>query len=399
MSAKAITRRQVLKSLMAAGAGCLVGTPLFSFAQKPSSNIPDDLAQFCHAIPKSELHVHLSSSIYPDVALKLAKKNNITNLSFKNIEEFYARFISSDGSKMSSEQVWGIFFKVLDEMMNTIQSPDDVVEIITAWIERSLVPSNARYVELTVSHPMFHRMNMKTADYVEGLKRAHALARDKYGIRMAFIGASYLYQGNKPGIVAAHDFAKFKDEIPLVAMTGYNESPKDANQLAPFYDVVKKYGFKAPMHVGLGEPNSLERMWSAIDGLKIDRIDHGYMAKNDPKLMDYIREKGLAMNATPIDIAGGNFDLPEGDPFQSWTWDNFAFPDLYNHGITVTVSSDVPGVAGVTLADNYLALIEHYGYKKKDVVQWAKNGFKAAFLEDHEKDKYLKEIDAWLASR
>ena len=61
-------------------------------------------------------------------------------------------------------------------------------------------------------------------------------------------------------------------------------------------------------------------MWDALTKMNIERIDHGYMAMYDEKLMNYIVEKQIPITNCPSDIASGVFNFPEDDPYKGWNW-------------------------------------------------------------------------------
>lgn len=42
-----------------------------------STNADNDLEAFIHSMPKAELHVHLEGCLTPDLARKLAERNNL----------------------------------------------------------------------------------------------------------------------------------------------------------------------------------------------------------------------------------------------------------------------------------------------------------------------------------
>jgi adenine deaminase len=76
------------------------------------------------------------------------------------------------------------------------------------------------------------------------------------------------------------------------------------------------------------------------------------------------------------------------------------FPSLDHHnlkvllqrGLCVSIHSDDPAYFGGYITDNYLAAQRALNLQPTDILQLAKNGVKASFLSDTEKEKLIGEI-------
>ena len=67
---------------------------------------------------------------------------------------------------------------------------------------------------------------------------------------------------------------------------------------------------------------------------------------------------------------------------------------LLQQGVHVTVNSDDPSYFGGYMNDNFIAIAEALDLSHEEIKQLAKNSFEASFITDHEKQKWLKQIDA-----
>ena len=65
---------------------------------------------------------------------------------------------------------------------------------------------------------------------------------------------------------------------------------------------------------------------------------------------------------------------------------------LFDAGALVTLNSDDPAFFGSDLLGEYSKL-EQSGWNPADLLDIARNGFRAAFLPDAEKQNYLKRVD------
>ena len=64
--------------------------------------------------------------------------------------------------------------------------------------------------------------------------------------------------------------------------------------------------------------------------------------------------------------------------------------------LIVTVNSDDPPYFGGYVAENLLAVQQAFGMSQDEISQLARNSFDAAFLDQHERNGYLSEVEAFL---
>ncbi len=66
---------------------------------------------------------------------------------------------------------------------------------------------------------------------------------------------------------------------------------------------------------------------------------------------------------------------------------------LLDHNVVVTVNSDDPAYFGGYLVQNYFETAEALELSKEEIIQLAKNSFKASFLNEADKQKWIAELD------
>jgi adenosine deaminase len=67
-------------------------------------------------------------------------------------------------------------------------------------------------------------------------------------------------------------------------------------------------------------------------------------------------------------------------------------PAMINAGLLVTVNSDDPAYFGGYIDDNYRLIQRHLDIDDAQLLQLAENSFRAAFLSDAERARYLTEL-------
>jgi len=67
---------------------------------------------------------------------------------------------------------------------------------------------------------------------------------------------------------------------------------------------------------------------------------------------------------------------------------------MLDQGVLVTVNSDDPSYFGGYLNDNFNALVENLDMNEKHVIDLCINSFKASFLPEEDKNKWIALIDS-----
>jgi adenosine deaminase len=124
-------------------------------------------------------------------------------------------------------------------------------------------------------------------------------------------------------------------------------------------------------------------MWSALDVLHVERIDHGVQAVHDAALM-----ARLAKDRTPLTVC----------PLSNQKL--CVFPDLKNHnigqlldaGLCVTINSDDPAYFGGYMNDNFVQTFEATGLTAQQAYVLARNSFEASFVPEPQRQKWIHEL-------
>ncbi|MBB6460193.1 adenosine deaminase family protein [Flammeovirga kamogawensis] len=361
------------------------------------------LSEFTRIIPKAETHIHFSALIYPDLALKLAKKNNV-ELSYSTPSELITdKTWTVSPFNAPSDELWGGYFQRLAEFQSVIKTSDDVKEVVVEWARRSGIVSNVKYAEIHIPYPNASTaLDIDLDSYFEGFKLAREQIKEDYGIDLRYVGETYILSHDVINAAKkeVETYGKYKEETAIVGISILSIFP-DITDVKPVLDLARSLGFKAPMHLGnrAFSPDKKELvkpMWDAIDILHIDRIDHGYFASFDLELVDHIADKKIPMTNCPHVIVG-KFVFPKGDIAPTFTWDNFPFKLFYEHDVVASLHTDTPAMgSSYTLAEVYEEVVDQYDYDKEDVIVWAENSFRSALISDSEMKKYLKELKDWV---
>jgi adenosine deaminase len=134
-----------------------------------------------------------------------------------------------------------------------------------------------------------------------------------------------------------------------------------------------------------GEEGPPAYIWSALDVLQVQRIDHGVQAVHDEALMDRLAKERIPLTVCPL----SNLKL-------------CVFPDLAQHnlgrmlerGLCVMINSDDPAYFGGYLNENYLQTFAALNLNADHAYQLACNSFEASFVSQSQKALWREQLDA-----
>ena len=146
-------------------------------------------------------------------------------------------------------------------------------------------------------------------------------------------------------------------------------------------------GFHATGHADIDQINSIGHIQELLEVLNVERVDHGTNIVENPDLVALAKKRGIGFTSCPISNSFVGADIKDKEVKQ-----------LLDAGVLVSIHSDDPAYFGGYITDNYERLYNGGLFSKEDMVELAKNSFKASWISPVEKDLYLREIDEYVAA-
>src|SRR5260370_11013031 len=140
-------------------------------------------------------------------------------------------------------------------------------------------------------------------------------------------------------------------------------------------------GFNLTMHCDVNQQNTLAHIGQVLHDIRVDRIDHGVNALEDPALCAVIKERGLGLTVCPISNRFCTQDLTAGH-----------IRRMLELGMRATVNSDDPAHFRAYMTENLRALHEEAGMSITEIVQLVRNSFEVAWLDDARRGAYLERL-------
>jgi adenosine deaminase len=143
----------------------------------------------------------------------------------------------------------------------------------------------------------------------------------------------------------------------------------------------RELGLHVVAHAGEEGPPAY--IWSALDVLKAERIDHGVQAVQDPALMQRLASEQVPLTVCPL----SNVKLCV---FPTMAQHNMR--QLLDAGLRATVNSDDPAYFGGYLNENYLQLFAALDLDVRHAYQLAWNSFEASFADEASKRSWEHQL-------
>jgi len=327
---------------------------------------------FLHAMPKVELHCHLLGTVRAGTFIDLAQKAGAP-ISRQDIEAFYIR----------GEKPAGVL-KALRTLDQIIRGPDDLRRMTREYLEDAAA-HNVRYAEFFWNPTGTARISR--IPYKEALAGIVAGIGDAKGIVGRLIPA--IDREATPadavemmGWVSAH-------RAPAVVGLGidYSEIERPPEMFAEAYRLAERAGLRKTAHAGeFGCPWSNVR--TAIETLKVDRIDHGYTILDNP---DYVRR--CADSAIVFTVVPTNSYYLRTLPKERWALDH-PIRHMPKRGLRVHPNTDDPTFHNVTPTAAWRMMVRDFGFGLDDLRGFMLNGIDAAWVDDATKTKWRREWGA-----
>lgn len=323
-------------------------------------------------LPKAELHLHLEGTLEPEHMFALAARNRV-DLPFRTVEEVRAAY---------QFQRLDDFLAIYYQGTAVLRTEQDFFELTARYLERARA-DGVKHVEVFFDPQAHTRRGIDLGTVVRGIVGALAQSEITSRLIMCFLRDLSEYE-------AFETLANAEPHLEYIAGVGLDSSElgHPPGKFQAVFEAARARGLRLVAHAGEEGPPAYVR--EALDVLRIDRIDHGNRALEDPQLVARLRAMQIALTVCPLSNLklGGVSDLRQ-HPLRT----------MLDLGLRATVNSDDPAYFGGYVLDNLLAMVEHLQLTDEQVVTLARNSFSGSFLSDGEIEAHLRSIDEFNARR
>lgn len=325
-----------------------------------------DTEGLIRALPKVEQHVHIVGSTRPETLLWLMEKSD--SKPFKTVSDVRSFFQYQD---------FPHFISIYCTVMACI-TDENQFERITYEMLESDAKCNVRYVEASFSAPDHVLRGLDYGKMLDAINRGVSRAHSDFDVECNLRIDLVRNYGPKVGMQIL-DLIEGKNNNIVSIDIGGNEEMFPPKPYAPVFQRAKKMGLHLVAHAG--EAAGAESVWEAVRELGAERIGHGVSASTDTKLMQYLLEHGIAIEACPTsNIKTGVVKALEKHPIKTF----------FQKGIRVTVNTDDPSMFGTDMNNEYLQLHRKLGFTIPELFRLSLNAVENSFLPEKRKNSMRK---------
>ncbi|QTH63818.1 adenosine deaminase [Psychrosphaera ytuae] len=318
-------------------------------------------------LPLVDLHRHLDGNIAPKSVWELAQKHNI-ELPGNSLEEFtpHAQIQGQTSDLLA-------FLEKLDYGVSVLADFDAVYRVAYENVADAKA-QQLDYTELRFSpHYMAMAFNLDMTELVNVVADAVAAGSRDFGVKTNLIGILSRTFGTETCMKELDAILAHKDKVIALDLAG-DELNFPATQFVDHFKKARDAGLQITVHAG--EAAGPESIWDAINLLGATRIGHGVAAIKDMKLMDYLVENTISIESCPT----SNYQTATISDIRQHPLRTF-----FDHGVNVFLNTDDPAVSNIDILNEYKVAQEILGFNSEELSQIQRNGVKAAFLSDTEK--------------
>jgi len=341
----------------------------------PAFHIPADrLPALLCAMPKAELHMHIEGSLEPELIFALAQRNGVA-IPYASVEELRKAYAFTNLQS---------FLDIYYAGASVLLKEQDFYDMAWAYLERAAADNVVR-TEMFFDPQTHTARGVDVRVVVDGLHRACVDAEAKLGVSAALILCFLRHLSEEEAFETLEQALPYRDKFIGVGLDS-SEVGHPPEKFAKVFARCRELGLHLVAHAGEEGPPAY--VWSALDVLKVERVDHGVQSAKDPALMARLAQDRIPLTVCPL----SNLKL-------------CVFPDLKAHnlgtlldaGLVATVNSDDPAYFGGYMNENFLQTFAATGLTAQHAWQLAANSFEGSFIDDAAKAGYIDRLNATFA--
>lgn len=321
--------------------------------------------------PLSDLHRHLDGSIRLETILDLGRKHNLS-LPAWDVEGLrpYVQVTEPRPGVMA-------FIEKFEWMVGVLVDYEACRRVAYENVEDAL-REGIDYVELRFS-PWFmaEPHGLEPAGVVEAVVEGVRQGQRDFGVKTNLIGIISRTYGIETGKQELEALLTRKDHIIALDLAG-DEVNFPGELFVAHIEKARDAGWQITAHAG--ESAGPQSIWQALDGLGAARIGHAVSAIQDPRLMDYLAERRIGIEANLTSNV------------QTMTVPDLAshpMKTFLEHGLLATINTDDPGISAIDLPYEYEVAAPAAGLTIEQIHQAQRNALEVAFLSPREKAELL----------
>lgn len=335
----------------------------------------DRLPDLLRAMPKAELHIHIEGSLEPEMIFSLAKRNGLT-LPYASVDALRRAYAFTNLQS---------FLDIYYAGASVLLKEQDFYDLASAYIDKAAT-DNVAVCEIFFDPQTHTARGVGMDTVINGLHRACVEAQAKHGINASLIMCFLRHLSEEDAFETLEQALPYRDKFIGIGLDS-GEVGNPPEKFAKVFAKCRQLGFHLVAHAGEEGPPAY--VWTALDVLKVERIDHGVQSSKDALLMARLKQDRIPLTVCPL----SNLKLCVVKDLSQHN-----LPLLLDAGLVAMVNSDDPSYFGGYMNDNFTQTFAATGMSAQHAYQLARNSFEASFLEPSAKLRHIEKLNESFAN-
>ncbi|HUP00084.1 MAG TPA: adenosine deaminase [Gemmatimonadota bacterium] len=325
-------------------------------------------------LPKTDLHVHLDGSLRPETISELAREDQV-ELPFDSIDEIRRYF--TDELPERDLVAYLDRFDVTTSVMQT----ESALERIAFELVEDAAAENVWYMEVRYAPSLSQKRGLSLRQVVDAVERGLRRGQERYPRTRAHqIICGLRHFEPERAVRLAALAVEYKDKGVFAFDLAGAEKDNPAKRFREAFYLVRHANLNVTVHAG--EAYGPESIHQALHWAGAHRIGHGVRLREDPDLLQYVRDHRIPLELCPTsNVQTGAVASIGKHPVR----------DYFDRGLRVTVNTDNRLMSNTTVTDELALCCAHHGFTLEEIKKLVLNGFKSAFLRYPERKALIGE--------
>jgi adenosine deaminase len=320
-----------------------------------------------HILPKIELHLHLDCCL----SYKLVQQLNPGISEEEYRDSFIAPPKCTDLADYITRAIKGF------ELM---QSPEQL-RLVTLDLFEQLKADNVLYAEMRFAPLQHIYKGLLPGEVVSIVNSAVREGIETYGVEARILLCTLRHYTAEQSMETVKLVQQFRDTYVAGFDIAADEAGFPIDNHIKAFEYAREHGLNCTAHAG--EARGAESVWETLSNFRPSRIGHGVRSIEDPKLLDFLKEKDIHLEVCPT----SNIQVDVFDRIESHSVDQ-----LYKKGISISINTDARTISDTTLAREYLLLENIFQWKKEQFLHCNLEAIKHAFVSDDIKTRIASHL-------
>lgn len=327
-----------------------------------------------HALPKTDLHVHLDGSLRPETILDLASsRGSLAHL--RTVDDVLEACRAPSECRNLED-----YLKIFDVTLQVMQDADSL-ELIAWELAEDAHRENVRWLEVRYSPILHQREGLELDEVVAAVQRGLSRASRCYGIHCGQIICGIRHLDPAGSIELARLAARWRGRGVVGFDLAGAERDNPAREHLAAFDIVR--AANVPVTVHAGEAYGPMSIHQALHHAGARRLGHGTRLAEDRDLLDWVNNFRIAVEVCLV----SNVQTRAVKSLKEHPIGMFL-----GEGLRVTLNTDNRLVSGTSVTGEYAMAVEAFDLNLDDVLGLILNGFKAAFLPLTVKQRLIEQV-------